>query len=212
MLVVSTVEPMALEGEAAADLVSKEKTQNGREQPATDRVEEDEVGMERGAIRRIGEEEEEEELGLESPSKRIRLSSAEDEAGPCDSQDGVSQVCIGEKKIKMFALSKWSNFLLQLVKPMVLEENGEGSSGAVCAGPPSETSSSSEAMMDIDDECTSSEARLLSCATTEAAGPASTSTDASSMLGQNGESDSDKGASTIHKVARHLQMHIPNIN
>ena len=96
MLVVSTVEPMALEGEEAADLVSKEKTQNGREQPATDRVEEDEVGMERGAIRRIGEEEEEEELGLESPSKRIRLSSAEDEAGPCDSQDGVSQVCIGK--------------------------------------------------------------------------------------------------------------------
>ena len=32
-------------------------------------------------------------MGMEPPSKRIRLSSAEDEAGPCDSQDGVSQVC-----------------------------------------------------------------------------------------------------------------------
>merc|ERR1719430_2706057 len=79
---------------------------------------------------------------------------------------------------------------------MVLEENGESSSssGAVCAGPPSPGSetSSSEAMMDIDAECTSSEARLLTCAPTEA-GPASTSTDASSLLGQNGAPDSDKG-------------------
>merc|ERR1719430_541541 len=116
------------------------------------------------------EEEEDEEMSMESPSKRIRLSSAEDEAGPCDSQDGVSQ----------------------LSKPMVLEENGESSSssGAVCAGPPSP---GSETMMDIDAECTSSEARLLTCAPTEA-GPASTSTDASSLVDQNGESDSDKGS------------------
>merc|ERR1719382_2009606 len=108
------------------------------------------------------EEEEDEELGLESPSKRIRLSSAEDEAGPCDSQDGVSQMS----------------------KPMVLEENGESSSGIVCAGPPSpgQETSSSEAMMDIDAECTSSDARLLTCAPTEATGPASTSTDASRLL------------------------------
>merc|ERR1719370_875120 len=113
---------------------------------------------------------------MESPSKRIRLSSAEDEAGPCDSQDGVSQ----------------------LSKPMVLEENGESSSssGAVCAGPPSPGSetSSSEALMDIDAECTSSEARLLTCAPTETAGPASTSTDASRLLGLTGQPDSDKGS------------------
>merc|ERR1719430_2181954 len=117
------------------------------------------------------EEEEDEEMSMESPSKRIRLSSAEDEAGPCDSQDGVSQ----------------------LSKPMVLEENGESSSssGAVCAGPPSP---GSETMMDIDAECTSSEARLLTCAPTEAAGPASTSTDASRLLDQNGQPDSDKGS------------------
>merc|ERR1719295_1274507 len=104
------------------------------------------------------------------------LSSVEDEAGPCDSQDGVSQS----------------------PKPMVLEENGESSSssGAVCAGPPSPGSetSSSEAMMDIDAECTSSEARLLTCVPTEAAGPASTSTDASRLLDQNGQLDSDKGS------------------
>jgi len=153
MLVVSTVEPLALGGEEVAVMVSKEKSENGREemQPAMDRVEDEEVSM-------------------ESPSKRIRLSSAEDEAGPCDSQDGVSQ----------------------LSKPMVLEENGESSSssGAVCAGPPSP---GSETMMDIDAECTSSEARLLTCAPTEA-GPASTSTDASSLIDQNGESDSDKGS------------------
>merc|ERR1719295_1409411 len=104
------------------------------------------------------------------------LSSVEDEAGPCDSQDGVSQS----------------------PKPMVLEENGESSSssGTVCAGPPSPGSetSSSEAMMDIDAECTSSEARLLTCAPTEAAGPASTSTDASRLLDQNGQLDSEKGS------------------
>ena len=96
MLVVSTVEPLALGGEEAV-MAGREKSENGREemQPAMDRVAEEEVGMERGAIRGHNEEEEEdEEVSLESPSKRIRLSSAEDEAGPCDSQDGVSQVCI----------------------------------------------------------------------------------------------------------------------
>merc|ERR1719500_2247502 len=116
------------------------------------------------------EEEEDEELGLESPSKRIRLSSAEDEAGPCDSQDGVSQMS----------------------KPMVLVENGESSSGIVCAGPPSPGQETSEAMMDIDAECTSSEARLLTCVSSDG-GPASTSSDASRMLHQNGQVDSDKG-------------------
>ena len=79
-------------------------------------------------------------------------------------------------------------------KPMVLEENGESSSGIVCAGPPSpgQETSSSEAMMDIDAECTSSEARLLTCVSSDG-GPASTSSDASRMLHQNGQADSDKG-------------------
>ena len=84
---------------------------------------------------------------------------------------------------------------------MVLEENSESSSssGTVCAGPPSPGSetSSSEAMMDIDAECTSSEARLLTCAPTEAAGPASTSTDASRLLDQNGQLGSEKGAASF---------------
>ena len=85
---------------------------------------------------------------------------------------------------------------LQLSKPMVLEENGESSSGAVCAGPPSPGSetSSSEAMMDIDAECTSSEARLLTCSASTEAGPASTSSDASRVPHQNGQVDMDKGA------------------
>ena len=95
MLVVSTVEPLALGGDDA--MMGREKSENGREemQLVMGRVvEEEEVGMERGAIRgHEGEEEEDEEVSMESPSKRIRLSSAEDEAGPCDSQDGVSQVC-----------------------------------------------------------------------------------------------------------------------
>ena len=95
-----------------------------------------------------------------------------------------------EENVHLVGMMK-SICTFQLSKPMVLEENGESSSssGAVCAGPPSP---GSETMMDIDAECTSSEARLLTCAPTEA-GPASTSTDASSLIDQNGESDSDKG-------------------
>ena len=73
MLVVSTVEPLALGGEEAAVMVSKEKSENGREEmPAMDRVEEEEVGMERGAIR--GHEDEE-----ERPAERT--SSEERERG-----------------------------------------------------------------------------------------------------------------------------------
>ena len=104
---VSTVEPLALGGEEAV-MVGREKSENGREemQPAMDRVAEEEVGLERGAIRGHNEEEEEdEEVSLESPNKRIRLSSAEDEAGPGDSQDGVSQVCIRKETITVL----WNN-------------------------------------------------------------------------------------------------------
>ena len=127
MLVVSTVEPLALGGEEVAVMVSKEKSENGREemQPAMDRVEE-EVGMERGAIRGHGQEEEEDEMSMESPSKRIRLSSAEDEAGPCDSQDGVSQVCIG----KICFLLKCMYLFVEMIKSNntlpAIETNGAG--------------------------------------------------------------------------------------
>jgi len=175
MLVVSTVEPFALGGEEAE--LTREKSENGA-QLSMGRLLEGEEG--RNGTR--GHQEEDEDMSLESPSKRIRLSSAEDEAGPCDSQDGVSQ----------------------LPKPMVLEENGDSrNDGAVCAGPPSpgsaeamtesSSSSSSEAMMDIDAECTSSEARLLTCSASTEAGPASTSSDASRVPHQNGQVNMDKG-------------------
>ena len=85
MLVVSTVEPFALGGEEAE--LTREKSENGA-QLSMGRLLEGEEG--RNGIR--GHQEEDEDMSLESPSKRIRLSSAEDEAGPCDSQDGVSQV------------------------------------------------------------------------------------------------------------------------
>jgi serine/threonine-protein phosphatase 4 regulatory subunit 2 len=68
MLVVSTVEPLA-------------RGAGGQETAG------------RGAAAVEGDAEEgEPALAMESPSKRIRLSSAEDEAGPCDSQDGAGQV------------------------------------------------------------------------------------------------------------------------
>ena len=73
MLVVSTVEPMALGGEEARE---------GQE-----------GGEAREAKREAKEGRREEEgLAMESPSKRIRLSSAEEEPGPCDSQDDSAQV------------------------------------------------------------------------------------------------------------------------
>lgn len=72
MLVVSTVEPMALGGEEARE---------GQE-----------GGEAREAKRKAKEGRREEEgLAMESPSKRIRLSSAEEEPGPCDSQDDSAQ-------------------------------------------------------------------------------------------------------------------------
>ena len=59
---VSTVEPLALGEEAREDVRT--------------------VREPRG-IREDGD------MAMESPSKRIRLSSAEEEGGPCDSQDGA---------------------------------------------------------------------------------------------------------------------------
>ena len=59
---VSTVEPLALGEEAREDVRA--------------------VREPRG-IREDGD------MAMESPSKRIRLSSAEEEGGPCDSQDGA---------------------------------------------------------------------------------------------------------------------------
>merc|ERR1712112_749099 len=81
MLVVSTVEPLALNGEEA---------NNGRERVETDRKEREQDKSERDG----------DSITMESPSKRIRLSSAEEEeeeAGPCDSQDSLVPTVKQEK-------------------------------------------------------------------------------------------------------------------
>jgi len=127
MLVVSTVEPLA-----AGEDREKEAQANGsrREEEEATNVRREEERRERSPVR---EGREEEEMSLESPSKRIRLSSAEEEGGPCDSQDGVNQAA----------------------KAVVGSEEGAGPSGLAA---PLE---GEEESMDIDTECTSSQARLL---------------------------------------------------
>ena len=86
MLVVSTVEPLALGGEEAGEGQeggeARQEKREGREK------------REAKEEKRDAKEErrEDEGLAMESPSKRIRLSSAEEEPGPCDSQDTGAQV------------------------------------------------------------------------------------------------------------------------
>ena len=80
MLVVSTVEPLALGEEVREGLEGGEAREEKRE-----------VREKREAKE---ERREDEGLAMESPSKRIRLSSAEEEPGPCDSQDTGAQVML----------------------------------------------------------------------------------------------------------------------
>ena len=80
---VSTVEPLALGGEEV-----REGLEGGEA-----REEKREVREKREAKE---ERREDEGLAMESPSKRIRLSSAEEEPGPCDSQDTGAQVILVE--------------------------------------------------------------------------------------------------------------------
>ena len=80
MLVVSTVEPLALGGEEVREGLEGEAREEKRE-----------VREKREAKE---ERREDEGLAMESPSKRIRLSSAEEEPGPCDSQDTGAQVIL----------------------------------------------------------------------------------------------------------------------
>ena len=92
---------------------------------------------------------------FESPSKRIRLASAEeDEAGPCDSADSEASLGPG---------------------PSAQQNGVHGTSEAVEAG--SDTSAGEE-NMDIDTECTSSQARL---SVTDTAAPGSGKTLLSSL-------------------------------
>lgn len=122
MLVVSTVEPLALSGEEG----------NGVREKVEERKERDEDRNERDS----------DTVTMESPSKRIRLSSAEEEdAGPCDSQDSaVPSVTQAKEK-------------------EATPETEEVELATISSGPSSVEEAEVE-NMDIDTECTSSEARL----------------------------------------------------
>lgn len=125
MLVVSTVEPLALNGEEGS---------SGRDRIDTDRKDREEDKSERDG----------DSITMESPSKRIRLSSAEEEeeeAGPCDSQDSVATV-----KQEKDTTPESEDVELDTI-----------TSGPVSVACPEESEVEN---MDIDTECTSSEARL----------------------------------------------------
>lgn len=137
MLVVSTIDPFPLGGDDSLVHVGGGGGQNGvlgrkaRELGGPPR----ELGGQSREVKQVG-------LG-ESPSKRIRLSS-EEEAGPCDSQDGIQNGVSQEQDLT--------------------DNNEAGPSGCsgVSAAPLAspEPSEETETLMDIDTECTSSEARL----------------------------------------------------
>jgi len=129
MLVVSTVDPItttsAQEASGGTVLVEREK-------------------LKIGACNQV----------YESPSKRIRLVSAEEEAGPCDSADGVTQVGIK-------ALSE----------PELFPTAGPSNISGVSSVPSPSTATPSLPIqdsqqeqgldsMDIDTECTSSEVKI----------------------------------------------------
>jgi len=133
MLVVSTVEPLALNGEEA---------NNGRERVETDSRKEREQDK--------SERETGDSITMESPSKRIRLSSAEEEeeeAGPCDSQDSLVASVKQEKE--------------------TTPESEEVELDTITCGPVSCVEETEVENMDIDTECTSSEARLSISPSTE---------------------------------------------
>jgi len=121
MLVVSTVEPMPFSGSEEVNTVrevSKDKVEDRKER-------------------------ESDSVSMESPSKRIRLSSAEEEeSGPCDSQDGASNGAnneVDQDEVSVPDLEPTN------------ESPGSSSSPTVEADVEN---------MEIDTECTSSEARL----------------------------------------------------
>jgi len=134
MLVVSTVEPLALNGE--------EGTNGRQERLETDRKEREQDKSER--------QETGDSVTMESPSKRIRLSSAEEEeeeAGPCDSQDSLVASVTQEKE--------------------TTPESEDVELDTITCGPVSCVEETEVENMDIDTECTSSEARLSISPSTE---------------------------------------------
>jgi len=94
----------------------------------------------------------------ESPSKRIRLASAEEEGGPCDSADGVSPS--GSKvseDMPDLCPSAGPSSLPSVSTPSPSSANTSPTSPS--AGPEAASESEMDSM-DIDTECTSSVARL----------------------------------------------------
>jgi len=90
----------------------------------------------------------------ESPSKRIRLASAEEEGGPCDSADGAASPC-GSKEIPDLCSAPGPSTLPGVSLPSTSTATTSPSN------PITEGTSEPELdSMDIDTECTSSEARL----------------------------------------------------
>jgi len=92
----------------------------------------------------------------ESPSKRIRLASAEDEGGPCDSADGSSSSGVG-------VCSQAIPILCPTPGPSTLPSEPSPSTANIVPIIPTTKGSAEAEMdsMDIDTECTSSEAKLL---------------------------------------------------
>jgi len=86
----------------------------------------------------------------ESPSKRIRLASAEEEGGPCDSADGVASPG-GSKEIPDLCSAPGPSTLPGMSLP---------STSTATTSPSNPTTEPELDSMDIDTECTSSEARL----------------------------------------------------
>jgi len=126
----------------------------------------------------------------ESPSKRIRLASAEEEGGPCDSADGASPG--GSKAIPD---------LCPTAGPSTLPGVSTPSPSTATTSP---TMPSTEGMaeaeldsMDIDTECTSSEARLSIPAregdSVESSGETKSEEEAESSPGEGVESSQGEG-------------------
>lgn len=127
MLVVSTIDPTALGDEEGSSVKDKVEERVERE---NDRDTERE------------KERDNDSITMESPSKRIRLSSenidTEEDSGPCDSQDGVSTA--------------------RQIEPPSVETEATVSTASTLSSSPTENTEVES--MDIDTECTSSETRL----------------------------------------------------
>jgi len=91
----------------------------------------------------------------ESPSKRIRLASAEEEGGPCDSADGAAASPGGSKELPELCSEPGPSTLPEVSLPSTSTATTSPNN------PITEGTSEPELdSMDIDTECTSSEARL----------------------------------------------------